>query len=45
MSAISNLKNSIKLQNKIISDLLEGIDHLTLVKEKSRSPQVKLIGN
>jgi len=29
------------MKNKIISDLLVGIDHLTLVKEKSRSPQVK----
>jgi hypothetical protein len=41
MSAISNLKNSIKIQNKIINELLEVIDHLTLTKEKSKSPQVR----
>lgn len=41
MSAISNLKHSIKLQNKIIGELLEGTKHLTLVKEKSKSPQVR----
>jgi len=41
MTAISNLKKSIKLQNKIISELIEGIDLLSLVKEKSKSPQIR----
>jgi len=41
MSAMSSLKTTIKLQNKIINNLLEAIDHLSLVKEKSKSPQVR----
>lgn len=41
MSAIGSLKTTIRLQNKIINDLLESIDHLAFVKEKSKSPQVR----
>lgn len=40
-TATSSLKNSMKQQNKIISDLLDAIDQLIIVKEKTKSPQVK----